>query len=527
LSTETYARILWAVLDGFGHEHARRLLSKPGRFPALERLARDGYLAACRPPEPVCQTPPALLALFTGTEPAANGVWGYKVPDPQCPERSISGFSVARRAGTAIWEDLEGSGRTFSIMNVAFRRDRVWSDRFSHLAFAYDGYRTLRAPAHFDIPAGSSRIDFGGIAIDVARRSGRVELRRGSRLLARLETGGAALVPLSRGARAWAHLMAADALTLYPESPAVVRLGPSVSEAAGQPPDAEGCRDMSAFRRARRLNERAPACERVTVESELLPARASMRQKADLAHWAIRAAPAHLTICYVPLMDEFNHTWFHLVESLPADPRAERLLDECGSMIDAFLAGLMSMADRDTLLVVSSDHGALPFRRMLHLNEALADAGLVRRAGTGYDFSRSAAWYHPSDCGLVVANEGEARRRGLTSPALAAAARAAVRRASDAAEARIAMAEPGPSDPFLLYLYPESDTYFTGEPPSPGKPALNPRRSGGHHLSPLTPNAWIDALIGLWSPRPGARAADGAPVRSTEVKAFLLGRLSR
>ncbi len=154
MSTETFARILWVVLDGFGHEHARRLLETPGRFPALERIAREGYLGSCRPPGPVCQTPPALLALFTGTEPAENGVWGYKVPDADGRlERSISGFAVERKAGTAIWEDLEASGRTFSIMNVGFRRDRVWSDPFPHLAFAYDGYRNLRVPLQRRHPA--------------------------------------------------------------------------------------------------------------------------------------------------------------------------------------------------------------------------------------------------------------------------------------------------------------------------------------------------------------------------------------
>ncbi|MCX7031795.1 MAG: alkaline phosphatase family protein [Spirochaetes bacterium] len=528
MSTETYARILWVVLDGFGHEHARRLLSNPGRFPALERIARDGHLGACRPPEPVCQTPPALLALFTGSAPAENGVWGYKVPDRDGQlERSISGFAVERKAGTAIWEDLEASGRTFSIMNVGFRRDRVWSDPFPHLAFAYDGYRSLRAPSHFSIPAGSSRITFEGIDIGVMRRSGRVELRRGSRLLARLETGGAAKVPLTRGTRVFAHLLAADELTLYPESPALVRLGPAAPSSAGRPPDAEGYRDMSAFRRARSLNDHAHAGERVTVESELLPSRAAMRQKADLMRWAVKTVPANLTICYVPLMDEFNHTWFHLCESQPFNLRAEQLFGECGGMIDAFLAELMALADHETLLVVSSDHGALPFRRLLHLNEAFADAGLVRRTGSGYDYVRSTAWYHPSDCGQVVVNEREARRRGMAVPALRAAALAALGRANDAHGARIAAVEPGPSDPFLLYLYPEADTYFTGDPPRSGKPALNPRRSGGHHLSPLTPSPWIDAMIGLWSPRPGARAADGAPARSTEVKGFLLRRMSR
>jgi hypothetical protein len=528
LSTESFARILWVVLDGFGHEHARRLLETPGRFPALERIAREGYLGSSRPPGPACQTPPALLALFTGTDPVENGVWGYKVPDVDGRlERSVSGFAVERKAGTAIWEDLEASGRTFSIMNVGFRRDRVWSDPFPHLAFAYDGYRNLRFPSNVDIPPGSSRITFEGIDLDVRRRPGRVELRRGNRLLARLATGEAALVPLTRGTRAWSHLLSAGALSLYPESPALVRFGPAAPAATSRSPGAEGFRDMSAFRRARRLLEHARTGDAVTVESELLPARAALQQKLDLVHWAVRNTPASLTVCYVPLMDEFNHTWFHLCESAPADPRAGQLFLACGEMIDGFLSSLMAQADRDTLLVVSSDHGALPFRRLLHLNEAFADAGLVCRSGTGYDYARSAAWYHSSDCGQVVANEREARRRGLALPALRAAARVAVERANAAHGARIAAVEPGASDPFLLYLYPESDTYFTGDPPSPGKPALNPRRSGGHHLSPLTPNPWIDALVGLWSPRPGTRTADGAPKRNTELKEYLLRRLSR
>jgi hypothetical protein len=93
--------------------------------------------------------------------------------------------------------------------------------------------------------------------------------------------------------------------------------------------------------------------------------------------------------------------------------------------------------------------------------------------------------------------------------------------------ARIAAREAGPGDPFLQLLYPEADTYLTGDPPSPGKPALNPRRSGGHHLGPLTPNPWIDALLGLWSARPGSRPFADAPRRNVEVKEYLLGRLAR
>jgi len=529
LSTETYARILWVVLDGFGHEHARRLLEAPGRYPALERIASEGFLGPCRPPEPVCETPPALLALMTGTTPRENGVWGYKVPGTGSRLfDTLSGFDVERKAGTAIWDDLEASGRTFSLMNIVPRRDRLWRDPYPHLAFAYDGYRGLRAPSRYDGLGGASRIFFDGIEIGARRRAGSVELHRGGRSLARLRSGEAAMVRLTRGIAAWAHLQTEDALTLYPETPALVRIGPAAPSAAGRPPGAEGHRDMCAFERARALDGGAADGERGSLESMLLPSRAAIAQKSTLLHWALRNAPADVTICYVPLMDEFNHVWFDLVERRPCDARAERLLGACASMIDAFLADLMAVADGETLLAVSSDHGALPYRRRVHLNEAFADAGLVRRAGSGYDFPRSTAWYHPSGCGQVVANEREARRRGFTVPALRRAARAAVQRANEAWDARIAVVEPGPADPFLLFLYPETDTKFTGDPPRAGRPVLDTRRSGGHHLSPLTPSPWIDALIGLWSPRPGARdAAGGMPIRSTDVKEFLLRRLGR
>ena len=527
MSTETYARIMWVVLDGFGHEHARRFLEAPGRFPALERIAREGYLGSCRPSEPVCQTPTALTALFTGAGPRESGVWGYKVPDPRRLERSISGFSIERKGGSAIWDDLESSGTTFSILNVGFRRDPIWSNSYANLAFAYDGYRNLGRPLMVDLAAGRdnrTRLDFHGIEIEAMRRRGSVEIRHGRRLLAHLEPGADAKIALTRGTRTYAHLLSPEALTLFPESPAVVRYGPAAPEGIGRPPAAESFRDMAVFRRARRLVD---AGVTVPVEAELAPARAAIRQQADLARWAFASAGARCTICYLPLMDEANHSWFHLWEPRAVDPRTDQLFTKCASMIDGFLAGLMASAGPDTLLVVSSDHGALPFHRLLHVNDAFADAGLVRRAGTGYDFERSAAWYHASDCGQVVVNEREARRRGLSRPALAAAARSAVEAANRAHKARIAAIDGEPGDPFLLLLYPEADTYLTGDPPSPGKPALNPRRSGGHHLAPLTPSPWIDAMLGLWSPRAGSRTPDGAPKRNGEVKDFLLKRLAR
>lgn len=524
MSTETYARIMWVVLDGFGHEHARRFLSEPGRLPALERIAREGYLGTCRPSEPVCQTPTALLALFAGAGPRESGVWGYKVPDPRRLGRSVSGFSLPRAPATrAIWDDLEAVGASFAIVNVAFRRDPVWTEPYRHLAFAYDGYRGLRGPTTVELPHGRTRFAFRGIVLDAVRGRGGVELRRGRRRLVRLAPGDEAAFALTSGTRTYAHLLDAGSLALFPESPAVVRFGPAAPAGIGLPPGAESFRDMSAFRRARRLADHGAA---VSVDAELGPSRAAVRQQADLAQWALAVVRARCTVCYLPLVDEANHSWVH--DWQPGNPagRTHRLLAACAAEIDRFLADLMAAADRDTLLVVSSDHGALPFRRLLHVNEAFAGVGLVRRAGPGYDWERSAAWYHTSDCGQVVVNGREARRRGLSRPALAVAVRAAVEAANRAHGARIAALDAGPNDPFLALLYPEADTLPTGDPPSTGKSALNPHRSGGHHLGPLTPSTWIDAMLGLWSPRTGSRTPDGAPARTTEVKDFLVRRLS-
>ena len=69
----TTSSMLAHALDGMGHEHARRAL-ETGRFPSLSRLAHEGYLGPSRPSSPVCQTPPALLALFTGAEPRQAGL---------------------------------------------------------------------------------------------------------------------------------------------------------------------------------------------------------------------------------------------------------------------------------------------------------------------------------------------------------------------------------------------------------------------------------------------------------------------
>jgi hypothetical protein len=199
-------------------------------------------------------------------------------------------------------------------------------------------------------------------------------------------------------------------------------------------------------------------------------------------------------------------------------------MSSCWSLVDAFLASLMATVGPDTALVISSDHGGLPYRRQVHLNEMMASVGLLRRDSRGYDLARSAAYYHPSDCGQIVANAPAAVRSGLERQRLLALAREAVERANRDLNAELALREGSPSDPYLAFVHPLADTYPTGDPPGRAREALDSGRAGGHHLSPLTPSPWIDAVIGLWS-LGSAWDGDAVPRGNLEVKQFLLGLL--
>jgi hypothetical protein len=106
---------------------------------------------------------------------------------------------------------------------------------------------------------------------------------------------------------------------------------------------------------------------------------------------------------------------------------------------------------------------------------------------------------------------------------------AAIRRVVDLANgkysANIAL-EPGrQSLPYAAFLYPLGDTYFTGRAPRKGRPTLDRKKQGGHHLSPLSPTPWIQALIGLWSPSQRIRTLPPIPSANCGLKAFLLDLL--
>ncbi len=508
---EPFQRVLWLVIDGLGYEEARRCVEARPES-ALARLAREGYLGPSHPSRPVCQTPSALLALFAGSQPMESKVWGYHMPDPTRPRRSMLGFYAPVQGLRTIWSELEERGLGYSLMNVAFRNDPLWSLRESRLRFGYDGYRTWKKPRVFPLSGRRQRIVLEGIEVQLLPGRSGVALVKGGTTRAVVPWDGSLGIRVTRGLSVRAYAIGTRALLVCPLTT------PTVHGAAPPAGARAGFQDGDAFRFVRRWREGDPEAEEIPVAAEMSPTVASFGQKAALMAAAAADPLARLVIGYFPNIDELNHSYADLIESEWPHGRGARLLLDCAGLVDELLQRLMDRADQDTLLVVSSDHGVVPHRRELHLNELFADVGLVRRCRGGYDPARSVAYYHPSDCGQVVLG---GIREGPPLPAI----RRALDRAAADFSAPIALLEAGPQDPYLAFLYPLSDVHLTGRPPASGKPVIQ-RKVGGDHLSPLAPTPWIQAILGLWSARGRLEGGGSPPTDNARVKDFILGALA-
>jgi hypothetical protein len=428
------------------------------------------------------------------------------MPHPDRIEDSLSGFHAKPTGGKTLWEKLGRRGQRYSVMNVAFRSDPVWTGQLPGLDFGFDGYRLWRWPRAHALEHGRQWVEHQGLQVELTRTRDGVSIRKGQRVHRSLRVGEAAVIELSRSARAYAHLLRPGLLSMSPLSTALVQGDTEVPGAR------DAFVDVNAFRFSR-------GSEEVTIASEIEPSREAMRRKTELMIDAIRATRSQLVLGYFPIIDEFNHVYVHHLEAAWPEGRVSELFRACGGLVDDCIGRVMAEAGERDAVIISSDHGSASHRSVLHLNEVLADHRLVRRDGPGYDLPRSAVWYHPSDCGLVIHGPGTPRAEAL----------AGLQRALEWTRSEhgvdLGILTDGMTSPFLAFVYPRGDAYFTGHPPNPGMPVLNRRDQGGHHLSPLTPTPWIQAMLGLWSPGGAALFGDGVPRFNRDVSAWLLALL--
>jgi len=198
-----------------GFEHWKLALQS-GQHKAILRLEREGSVFSMQPATPVCQTPPALLALFSGTQPEQNNVWGYYMPHPHRIEDSLSGFHADVGNIRTVWQEMEERGKGYSLMNVAFRNDPVWKEQSNYLVFGFDGYRLWKKPSFFRLRSGKRRLLYSGLDLRAYATRREVVLSKGASFQTRIPVGAGKLVSLTPNTLAFVHTLKPGLLLVNP-----------------------------------------------------------------------------------------------------------------------------------------------------------------------------------------------------------------------------------------------------------------------------------------------------------------------
>jgi hypothetical protein len=121
----------------------------------------------------------------------------------------------------------------------------------------------------------------------------------------------------------------------------------------------------------------------------------------------------------------------------------------------------------------------------------------------------------------VVVNPRQADRAGLSREQIGERVLDCLDQTNDSFGSEISHRWGGKNDPFLLFLYPRSDTHLSGRY-NPRGDMVNTGLKGGQHLSPLCPTPWMEAMLALWSPSGLSFETTSIPDRNTGIKDFLL-----
>lgn len=426
--------VYWVVWDAAAEWIVDRL-DREGRLPALRRLRAAGARAAARPPAPNCQTPPSLATLFTGTRPAEHGVTGFTVPGgpPGPVEYRRSGFGPEFPHRPPVWRLVAAHGGRTALVHVpwVFDADGAVGPGVDAAVEAYS--RRLAGPGVLPVlPGGRYRWPAGpadaevAVDVEVTADAGRVRLRTGTGTHEIPAGGGWVPVRLGDGTGFWTRLLtggpAADGAAL------LARTGTWQVRVAGSDHAlVERCAAAEVFAgtgvgslyRAGRFGPRLAEGGDGSAEEVFVSSLGCVARSFTAAADAVLAGHhADLVVIYLPLTDDVGHELVGWCDRLSAGYRPElagvlwEQVARCYSWADALLGRVLdrSRADRgsaDTVLL-SADHGMVGSAHLVHLNEALIQAGMaVAGPDGGLDPRRSAVVYHPANNGTLRVNHDQ------------------------------------------------------------------------------------------------------------------------
>lgn len=155
-------------------------------------------------------------------------------------------------------------------------------------------------------------------------------------------------------------------------------------------------------------------------------------QLTETARWALERLPWDIFFAYTPLPDEAEHQWRGYLEpGLPGfrpevANRLRPLLEKVYQSCDELLGFVIERRPENSLLALISDHGMEGVNKVVYLNKALEQAGLLALDAQGrVDLAKTKILYPPIDSGYLLINSSDRKNGGVSAEERAEVARRA------------------------------------------------------------------------------------------------------
>jgi len=445
-------------------------LLRQGKLPNLAKLIEGGaYVDDVTAGSPSL-TAPGFASLFTGASPKATGITGLRVPRAPRSEftilESASGFNPALQRAQTILTAAERAGRKVVALHVPFGGEKA------RLGFYLQGYsgtmgrdgvvqgRSAKAQAATswsNLPASAApplettftigATPLFGLLIDdpADPQNGYDTLlvtgaRDGRDVKASLKPGAAG----AGGELLWSQPVAVKSgaeggagsymrlfelkndgsdFFLYYTRPArqAISHPERLSDAN---PTVRAFIGNGAWQWYRQgtFGRTIPNGGDGTAEARYLETVAQVQhQLTETVRWAFEQLPWDIFFAYTPFPDEVEHQWRgYLDSSLPgfraevAD-RLRPLLEKVYQSCDELLGFVIERRPENTLLALISDHGMEGVNRVVYLNKALEQAGLLALDAQGrVDLAKTKILYPAIDNGYLLINSSD-RKNGIVT----------------------------------------------------------------------------------------------------------------
>lgn len=514
-ATATAQRVVLLSFDGLGADALARQTS----LPAFESLLRDGTVARVIPVDP-CVTSTTHVSILTGATPQRHGIVSnrFHLPgDP--PERTARGMETpidaetllvaARRQGKRVgavtfptidattpertadfgivWKAPLTQARIITLTRADFRREWVpptWTERPQRRASFSP---VMRARLAWPLPQ-STHAEVDIVAYDTTDDgSANYDTWR-------VEAGDEEIAPDARGwfavahqtpeglTGSWSKLMSAGAtldVTLYAGAVSRTHAYPESFRAALDreigfwpgPPDEDSEIDPATF------------AEQIERLADFLTRAQTL---------AIRTMPFDLLLAYQPQVDEAQHNF------LGYDDGIIRAAFAAADRAVAAIRGSLDPAH--DALVVTGDHGLVPFDREIRMNRLLEEHGFAPRwrAFTSGSVAHLYRFGEPDDGARVA----EMLRATGWFELVETKSPAWHRRSGD----------------IMAYAFPQYELSASSEPPAFAEP-----QSYGHHGALNTHRELHTVLLAAGAGVPRATLGEIAQTKIARFVATLLG----